>query len=41
MEKPCEDEWIDAGVIDARHNFILDAYDRMIGLALGDVAINC
>jgi len=35
------DEWIDAGVIDALHALALAAYDRMIGLALEDVAIDC
>lgn len=35
------DEWIAAGVIDALHALALDAYDRMIGLALRDVAIDC
>ncbi len=35
------DEWIEAGVIDALHALALAAYDRMIGLALHDVAIDC
>jgi transposase len=35
------DEWIAAGVIEALRDLVLDAYDRMIGLALGDVAIDC
>lgn len=35
------DEWIATGVIDALHALVLTAYDRVIGLALGDVAIDC
>jgi transposase len=35
------DEWIAAGVIDALHALVLAAYDRMIGLAVDDVAIDC
>jgi len=35
------DEWIAAGVIDALQALALAAYDRMIGLALDDVAIDC
>ena len=35
------DEWIATGVIDALHTLALDAYDRMIGLAVRDVAIDC
>ncbi len=35
------DEWIAAGVIDALHTLVLAAYDRMIGLALDDVAVDC
>ena len=35
------DEWIAAGVIDALHTLVLAAYDRMIGLAVDDVAIDC
>ena len=35
------DEWIAAGAMDRFHALVLAAYDRMIGLALGDVAIDC
>jgi transposase len=35
------DEWIAAGVIEALHAVALAAYDRMIGLALEDVAVDC
>lgn len=34
------DEWIDAGVMDALREIALDAYDWMIGLELGDVAVD-
>ena len=35
------DEWIAAGVMDRLHGLVLAAYDRMIGLALSDIAIDC
>jgi transposase len=35
------DEWITAGVVDALEALVLDAYDRMIGLALANVAVDC
>lgn len=35
------DEWIAAGVMEALHALALAAYDRMIGLALDDVAVDC
>jgi transposase len=35
------DEWIAAGVIDTLHALTLAAYDRMIGLALEDLAVDC
>lgn len=35
------DEWIAAGVIEALQALTLAAYDRMIGLALDDVAVEC
>jgi transposase len=35
------DEWIAAGVIEALHALVLAAYDRMIGLVLDDVAVDC
>ncbi|MDQ3780731.1 MAG: IS5 family transposase [Chloroflexota bacterium] len=34
------DAWIDAGVMDALHDSVLAAYDRMIGLDLGDLAVD-
>lgn len=34
------DEWIDAGVMDQLHLIVLSAYDRMIGLDLGDIAVD-
>lgn len=34
------DEWIDAGVMEALREIALDAYDWMIGLELGDVAVD-
>jgi len=35
------DEWIGAGVIDALRKMALDAYDRVVGLELSDVAVDC
>ncbi len=35
------DEWIAAGVMEMLHTLALAAYDRMIGLALEDVAVDC
>ncbi len=35
------DAWIDAGVMETLREMVLAAYDRMIGLELGDVAIDC
>lgn len=35
------DEWMAAGVMEALHALVLAAYDRMIGLALEDVAVDC
>jgi transposase len=35
------DEWIAAGVVEALHTLALAAYDRMIGLGLDDVAVDC
>ena len=34
------DEWIDAGVMDALRETVLDAYDRIVGLELSDVAVD-
>ena len=35
------DEWIAAGVMDTLLGLVLGAYDRLIGLALGDLAVDC
>jgi transposase len=35
------DEWIEAGVMDALEQIAREAYDRIIGLELFDVAIDC
>jgi transposase len=35
------DEWIDAGVMERLRGMVLDAYDRMIGFDLSDVAVDC
>ena len=35
------DEWIEAGVMERLRRMVLDAYDRMIGLDLSDVAVDC
>ena len=35
------DEWIDAGVIERLREIVLDGYDRMVGLDLCDVAVDC
>jgi len=34
-------EWMDAGVMETLRTIVLAAYDRMIGLELSDVAIDC
>jgi len=34
------DEWIAAGMMAQLHALVLDAYDRMIGLELGDIAVD-
>lgn len=34
------DEWIALGIMDRLQALVLDAYDRMIGLELGDIAID-
>jgi len=34
------DELIELGVVDQLNTIVLDAYDRMIGLELGDVAVD-
>lgn len=35
------DEWINAGVMEKLHKIVLDAYDKMLGLDLSDVAVDC
>lgn len=35
------DEWIGAGVIDALRKTALDAYDRMVGLELSELVVDC
>jgi transposase len=35
------DEWIVAGVVDALQEMALEAYDRMIGLELSEVSVDC
>jgi transposase len=35
------DEWIASGVMEQLQRIVLDAYDRMIGLDLSDVAVDC
>lgn len=35
------DEWIAAGVMEALQTLVLAAYDRMIGLVLEDVTVDC
>ncbi len=35
------DEWIEIGVIDALREAVLEAYDRLIGLELSEVAVDC
>jgi len=35
------DEWIDSGVMDALRESVLEVYDRIIGLELCDVAVDC
>ena len=34
------DEWISAGVMDTLQGLVLEAYDRIIGLELSDVAVD-
>jgi len=35
------DEWIEIGAMDALREIVLEAYDRIIGLELSEVAVNC
>ena len=34
------DEWIDLGVMEALHELVLEAYDRIVGLELSEVAVD-
>ena len=34
------DEWIEEGVMEALRGMVLEAYDRFIGLLLGDLAVD-
>jgi len=35
------DEWIEAGVMATLRELALEAYDKLIGLQLSDVAVDC
>src|SRR5215218_4408598 len=35
------DEWIEAGAMDALERIVKEIYDRIIGLELSDVAVDC
>jgi transposase len=35
------DEWIEAGAMDALEGIVLEAYDRIVGLELSEVAVDC
>ena len=35
------DEWIDSGAMEKLQEIALDAYDRIVGLELSDVAVDC
>ena len=35
------DEWISVGVMDELREMVLDAYDRIVGLQLADIAVDC
>ena len=35
------DEWIELGAMDALEKIIREAYDRLVGLELGEVAVDC
>lgn len=35
------DEWIVCGVMEKLQDIVLDTYDRIIGLKLSDVAVDC
>ena len=35
------EEWISAGIMERLQKIALDSYDRMIGLGLSDIAVDC
>ena len=35
------EEWIEAGAMDALEGIVLEAYDRIVGLELAEVAVDC
>jgi transposase len=35
------DEWIELGAMDALEKIVREAYDRLVGLGLGEVAVDC
>jgi hypothetical protein len=35
------DEWIDAGTMDALEQIVKQTYDRLIGLELSEIAVDC
>ena len=35
------DEWIELGAVDALEKIVREAYDRLVGLELGEVAVDC
>ena len=35
------DEWIELGAMDALEKIVREAYDRLVGLELGEVAVDC
>ncbi len=35
------DEWVEVGAMDTLERIVRDAYDRMVGLELGEVAVDC
>jgi transposase len=41
MLRDRRDEWIELGVMEALRELALEAYDRIVGLELPDVAVDC
>ena len=39
--RPRRDEWIEEGVMDTLRGIVLEAYNRFIGLLLGELAVDC